>query len=148
MPMPAANASRDERKWTSLPSTRMRPASAGWTPAMIFIIVLLPAPFSPAKPWTWPASRVKSTPRSAWTPPNDFETPVSSSSAGAIAAIPFDRSDQELLFHPEHAVGVVLGDDGTVGDDVLWDVRSALGAVDDGGDARDDRAAMDAARRV
>jgi len=28
----------------------MVPESAGWTPAMIFIIVLLPAPFSPANP--------------------------------------------------------------------------------------------------
>ena len=55
------------------------------------------------------------------------------------------RSDQELFFHPEHAVGIVLGDDGPVGDDVLRDVRSGLGAVDHRRDARDNGAAMDAA---
>src|SRR5271168_504693 len=115
--MPAARASRDERKCTSCPSTRIRPASAPWTPAMIFIIVLLPAPFSPASPWIWPASSVKSTPRSAWTPPNDFETPVSSSSAIGASG----TSDKELLLHPEHPVRVRLGDDRPVGDDVLGD---------------------------
>src|SRR6202034_2481487 len=77
----AAKASRVDRKWTSFPSTRMVPESAAWTPAMIFIIVLLPAPFSPARPWISPAFSVKSTFRSAWTPPNDFEMSVSSSSA-------------------------------------------------------------------
>src|SRR5277367_5660965 len=126
MPMPAESASREERKWTSFPSTRIVPESAPWTPAMIFIIVLLPAPFSPASPWIWPASRVKSTPRSAWTPPNDFETPVSSSSAMARGRR--RRSDQELLLHPQHPVGVGLGDDRPVGDDVLGNV--GLGALE------------------
>ena len=39
---------------------------------MIFISVLLPAPFSPARPWISPTCSEKSTPRSACTPPNDF----------------------------------------------------------------------------
>src|SRR5579872_3961690 len=145
MPMPAASASRVERKWTALPSTRMVPESAPWTPAMIFIIVLLPAPFSPARPWIWPAFSAKSTPRSAWTPPNDFDTPVSSSSA--ISGFE-PGSDEELILHPQHAVGVGLGDDRAVGVDVLRDVGSGLGAVDHRRHAGDDRAAMDAAGRV
>src|SRR6201986_3699073 len=115
MPMLAAKASRVERKWTSFPSTRIVPESPESTPAMIFIIVDLPAPFSPARPWISPAFSVKSTFRSAWTPPTDFEMSVSSSSAIRLAA----TSDEERLLHPEHALGVVLGDDRPVGDDVL-----------------------------
>ena len=86
-----ADAGRQARRASSgneLPCRR-RASSLNrptWTPAMIFIIVLLPAPFSPARPWISPAFSVKSTFRSAWTPPNDFEMSVSSSSAGAIAA--------------------------------------------------------------
>src|ERR1700677_4213586 len=135
MPIPAARASRVERKWTSLPSIRISPTSPAWTPAMIFISVLLPAPFSPATPWIEPGRSAKSTPRNAWTPPNALVTPVSSKRGGAIfrpsleGVRPSPResagrgeetrgSDQELLLHPEHAVGVGLGDDGAVGDDV------------------------------
>src|ERR1700686_1112294 len=144
MPMLAASASREERKCTSFPSTRMVPESAECTPEMIFIIVLLPAPFSPARPWISPAFSVKSTLRSAWTPPNDFEMSVSSSSAIGLRQL----SDEERILHPEHAGGVQLGDDRPVGDNVLRDVRSGLGAVHDRLNARDDRAAMDAARRI
>src|SRR5271156_912644 len=117
MPIPAARASRVERKWTSLPSIRISPASPAWTPAMIFISVLFPAPFSPATPWIEPGRSAKSTPRNAWTPPNALVTPVSSRRGAAISAR--SASDQELLLHPDHAVGVGLGDDGAVGDDVL-----------------------------
>src|SRR6202044_1482546 len=144
MPMLAAKASRVDRKWTSFPSTRMVPESAAWTPAMIFIIVLLPAPFSPARPWISPAFSVKSTFRSAWTPPNDFEMSVSSSSAIGAST----RSDQELLLHPQHAVGVRLGDHWPVGDDVLRNVRPRLRAVDDGLHAGNDRSAVNTARWI
>src|SRR3984957_18274671 len=143
MPMLAAKASRVERKCTSFPSTRMVPESAPWTPAMIFIIVLLPAPFSPARPWIWPAFRGKSTPRSAWTPPNDFEMSVSSSSAMAEVD---GLLDEELLLHPKHPFRVRLGDDRAVGDNVLGD--AGLSALEHGLDAGDDRPAMDSAGRV
>ena len=49
------------------------------TPAMIFISVDLPAPFSPTRPWISPARSAKSTSRSAATPPNDLEMPACSS---------------------------------------------------------------------
>src|SRR5271154_2107673 len=147
MPIPAARASRVERKWTRSPSIRISPASPAWTPAMIFISVLLPAPFSPATPWIEPGRSAKSTPRNAWTPPNALVTPVSSRRGGAISQR--SRSDQELLLHPRHAVGVVLGDDRTVGDDVLRNAaRPRLLAVHHSVDAGDDRAAMDAAGGV
>src|SRR5277367_4791962 len=128
MPIPAARASRVERKWTGLPSMRISPASPACTPAMIFISVLFPAPFSPATPWIEPGRSAKSTPRNARTPPNALVTPVSSRRGGAICLR--SGSDQELFLHPDHAVGV------------------GLLAVHDRVDARDDRAAMDAAGGV
>src|SRR5271156_1165683 len=111
---------------------------------MIFISVLFPAPFSPATPWIEPGRSAKSTPRKAWTPPNALVTPVSSRRGGAICLR--SGSDQELLLHPSHAVGVGLGDDGAVGDNVLrYAALPRLLSIDHGGYARDDRAAMDAA---
>ena len=53
---------------------------------MIFISVLLPAPFSPTRPWISPAFSAKSTARRACTPPNDLEMPASSRSAGLVDA--------------------------------------------------------------
>src|SRR5277367_2577531 len=115
MPIPAARASRVERKWTGLPSMRISPASPACTPAMIFINVLLPAPFSPARPWIEPGRSAKSTPRNAWTPPNALVTPVSSRRGGAISRDA--GSDEELFLHPSHAVRVGLGDHRAIGDD-------------------------------
>src|ERR687893_656027 len=100
---------------------------------MIFIIVLLPAPFSPTRPWISPARRVKSTSRSAWTPPNAFEMPLSSSSAGLLSVMRL--SDQEVVFHPLHAGGIGLGDHRAVGDDVLRDAYAGLLAADHRRDA-------------
>src|SRR5271169_6108265 len=98
---------------------------------MIFINVLLPAPFSPTSPWISPLRKAKSTLLSASTPPNALETPASSSKAGedsnaerpGYAWTP--GSDQIMPFHPHHAGRVVLGDDRAVGDDVLGDAAFA-----------------------
>src|SRR5262245_43657793 len=49
---------------------------------MIFTSVDFPAPFSPTRAWTSPASRSSETPSSACTPPNDFERVVSLRSGG------------------------------------------------------------------
>ena len=65
----ARRASRADRKRVSWPSISKRPENSWCTPAMIFINVLLPAPFSPTRPWIWPAKSAKSTPRRASTPP-------------------------------------------------------------------------------
>ena len=70
---PSGTAPRDRRSCRCL-------TYSVCTPAMIFIVVLLPAPFSPTRPWISPARREKSTSRRASTPPKDFETPTSSSS--------------------------------------------------------------------
>src|SRR5579883_530131 len=123
---------------------------------MIFIRVDLPAPFSPTRPWISPARSTKSTSRRAATPPKDFEMPLIASRAGVspdaaedasdIAAI--WPSDQEVILHPQHAGRIVLGHHRTVGDDVLGNAGPRLLAAGDGGHAGNDRAAMDAARRI
>ncbi len=79
MPMPAARASRAERRRSAAPSSRIAPSYSACTPAMIFISVLLPAPFSPTSPWISPSRSVKSTPWSASTPPKALPMPSSSS---------------------------------------------------------------------
>jgi hypothetical protein len=54
MPMPRATASADDAKKTSSPSSRIWPCVGFSTPAMIFISVDLPAPFSPTSTLTAP----------------------------------------------------------------------------------------------
>ena len=54
MPMPWLIASAVSEKTTGSPSSRMRPAVGRSTPAMIFISVDLPAPFSPTSTLTAP----------------------------------------------------------------------------------------------
>src|SRR5215471_18414923 len=155
MPMPAASASRAERNCTGTPSSRMAPSYSACTPAMIFISVLLPAPFSPTRPWISPAFRAKSTSLRACTPPNDLQMPDSSSSGtppastaiGSLRRVGQDqtRSDQEVVFHPLHARRVRLGYHRPVGDDVLGYAAVRLLACQHGGHAGHDGAAMDAA---
>src|SRR5688572_19453775 len=101
---------------------------------MIFIIVLLPAPFSPTRPWISPARSPKSTSRSAWTPPNDFEIPTSSSRDSPELMTTRSGSDQEVILHPLHSGSVGLRDHRAVGDDVL---RDALARLLAGRDRRD-----------
>src|ERR1700759_5378345 len=117
MAMPAACASRAERKRVSRPSSSRRPENSGCTPAMIFISVLLPAPFSPTRPWISPARSAKSTPRSASTPPKVLLIPFSSRMGDEPSGT--TGSDQEVILHPLHAFGIGLGHDRAVGDDVL-----------------------------
>src|SRR2546422_8334490 len=102
---------------------------------MIFISVDLPAPFSPTSPWISPWRSTKSTSCSATTPPNDLEMPCIASRVGmlsdaaatsAVMAVHVAitkrkagrsvTSDQEVILHPQHAGGVLLGDDRAVGD--------------------------------
>src|ERR1043165_5617183 len=65
---PAAMASPADVKWRSWPSSSRRPPSGLYWPPRIFSRVLLPAPFSPSRPMTWPARASKLTPFSALTP--------------------------------------------------------------------------------
>src|SRR5471030_3414676 len=66
--MPAWIASAAEPKWHSRPFISSRPPSGRYWPPRIFSSVDLPAPFSPSRPWTWPACAAKLTPLSAFTP--------------------------------------------------------------------------------
>src|SRR5579862_1994261 len=144
MAMPAARASRVERKRVSLPSSMKRPENSGCTPAMIFINVLFPAPFSPTRPWISPGESAKSMPRRASTPPKALVICVSSRRGERSCGIA-SSSDQEVILHPLHAGRIRLGDDGSVGYHVLRNALAGLLAANHGGDARDDRPAMDTA---
>src|SRR3954452_814644 len=60
----------------SLPEMAIRPPGSGAsTPEMILISVDLPEPFSPTRQCTSPTSSVRSTSRSACTPPKRFDMP-------------------------------------------------------------------------
>src|SRR6516162_7276134 len=131
MAMPAARASRTERNRVWCPSSRKRPENSACTPAMIFINVLLPAPFSPTRPWISPAESAKSTPRSASTPPKALLMPSSSRRGEADSGMA--GSDQEVILHPLHAGCVRLGHDRAVGDDAFGNALAALLAANHGG---------------
>src|SRR5215475_13592016 len=53
---------------TCLPFSQARPEVAVTSPSRIRSVVVLPAPFGPRKPNTWPASTVRSSPASAVVP--------------------------------------------------------------------------------
>src|SRR6266700_2061839 len=146
MAMPAARASRADRKRVSRPSSTKRPEKSVCTPAMIFISVLFPAPFSPTRPWISPANSAKSTPRSASTPPKAFVIPCRSRMGERPSGM--SCSDQEMILHPLHARGVGLGHHRSIRHDAFRDPLSALLACGHGGDAGHDGAAVDAAGRI
>ena len=68
-PTPSRHTARGGRPLMSLPSMRTVPASGGIWPLSMLKQVLLPAPLGPMRASIWPASTVKDTPRTAWTPP-------------------------------------------------------------------------------
>src|SRR3979490_2735545 len=146
MAIPAARASRTERKRVSGPLSVKRPENSACTPSMIFISVLFPAPFSPTRPWISPAESTKSTPRSASTPPKAFVIWCSSRMGERPCGI--KGSDQEMILHPLHSSRVGLGHDRTVRHDALRDALSTLFSRGDGGDTGDHGPAVDAARRI
>src|SRR5262249_46399823 len=110
---------------------------------MIFISVLLPAPFSPTRPWISPGRSSKSTPRSASTPPKVLPIPFSSRRGEALSGM--TGSDQEVIFHPLHARRIGLGHDRAIGADALRNALARLPAGSGGGAPGNDRATRDAA---
>src|ERR1700722_5630208 len=62
-------------------------------PAMIFISVDLPAPFSAISAWTWPRLRRKETLSSASTPGNALRTFSTSSRYSAFGTAPLSRTN-------------------------------------------------------
>src|ERR1044072_1216395 len=70
--------------FTGGPSKGISPLSIGWTAAMHFVSVDLPAPLSPTRAMTSPGDTWKSTSNSAWTAPKLFETPCSSSTGVSL----------------------------------------------------------------
>ena len=68
-PTPSRHTARGGRPLMSRPSMRMVPASGLIWPFNMLKQVLLPAPLGPISARSVPASRLKVTPRTAWTPP-------------------------------------------------------------------------------
>ncbi len=83
MAMPLRAASCGVLIKTSRPCQSMRPPSRSSMPATIFISVDLPAPFSPSRRCTSPASTERFPSERAVTPPNLFWMPVSWRSTGS-----------------------------------------------------------------
>src|SRR5919199_3988358 len=81
--MPEACATWGLPSSISRPLTRTVPESGESTPERTFIMVLLPAPFSPTSPCTSPIPAANEAPSSAFTAPKDFEMPAPSI-AGAM----------------------------------------------------------------
>ena len=79
----APSASPGLLKSTTSPSRWISPSSGWWTPAMIFVSVDLPAPFSPTSPWTSPARKASETSASAWTGPKRLLTPCTDTTGAA-----------------------------------------------------------------
>ena len=70
---------------TVRPCSSTVPSSAWCTPARIFISVDLPAPFSPTRPWTWPARSSRSTSSSTVCPTKRFVRPRALSTTSPLA---------------------------------------------------------------
>src|SRR6516162_1177551 len=81
--MPAAGASTGRANLTGAPASRISPPDGGKLPATILSRVDLPAPLSPIRPRTSPASMAASTPASASIAPKCLEMPRSSRNAMA-----------------------------------------------------------------
>src|SRR5579862_8578339 len=85
--MPAFMESETLSEACATPSMVMVPASGARTPPRIFIMVDLPAPFSPTRPMTSPGAILMAKPWSATTPGYDLRIPdrTRNGSAGACA---------------------------------------------------------------
>src|SRR5882762_1775523 len=85
--MPLFNASKGPLSTSGRPFTRTSPWSGVWMPAMIFISVDLPAPFSPINAWTVPACSRNRTLSRATTPGKALRMPSISSSGGDLLSV-------------------------------------------------------------
>src|SRR5579883_97612 len=85
MPMPATAASRGEAKTTLSPSSTISPPSGAMSPAIMFIKVDLPAPFSPRMPTISPGQTSRSTASLATVAPKTFVTPLTARSGRPAA---------------------------------------------------------------
>src|SRR5215208_2783117 len=84
------------------PLTRTVPESGESTPERTFIIVLLPAPFSPTSPCTSPILAANDALSSAFTAPKVFETSVPSIAGGVLLELLADMR----LSSEEHRPGL------------------------------------------
>src|SRR5919199_5823432 len=103
--MPEACATWGLPSSISRPLTRTVPESGESTPERTFIMVLLPAPFSPTSPCTSPILAANEAPSSAFTAPKDLEIPAPSIAGGVPL---FSLSDMRLSSE-ERGLAYALG---------------------------------------
>src|SRR5829696_7504584 len=85
--MPRSCACAGEVMVTGLPSNVTCPSSGGYTPAMVLTRVDLPAPLSPTRATTSPASTLNSMSLRAWTAPKRLDTPVIDSTGAEVVVM-------------------------------------------------------------
>ena len=85
--IPSSSASRGDANSRGLPSNRYSPSSGRYTPDRVLMSVDFPAPLSPSRQVTCPASHVMETSFSAMTLPKYFEISRTSRSAVAFVLI-------------------------------------------------------------
>ena len=112
-----------------------RPASGRSSPRTMRRVVVFPAPLGPRKPVTEPGSTVKLRSETAWTGPNDLESPLTSSRTGRAGPGRCWRWEWELLVvasggppHPS-APGRAPGSPATLARRVRLSRRHARGAA-------------------
>src|SRR5919199_5066598 len=98
--MPEACATWGLPSSISRPLTRTVPESGESTPERTFIMVLLPAPFSPTSPCTSPILAANDAPSSAFTAPKDFEMPAPS----IAGVVPLESLSDTSLSSEERGV--------------------------------------------
>ena len=109
MPMPACAASRGEPNLMSRPDSRISPSSGCIRPAIMFISVDLPAPFSPSTPRTSPGATSKLILSLASKAPKRLLTATTSSNeACAIATVSMPLCFTEWREDPEWCPCVCL----------------------------------------
>src|SRR4051812_47502867 len=85
---------------TGSPSKKVSPLSVACVPATHLTRVDLPAPLSPTSAITSPCRTSKSTSVSAWTEPNDFDTPRSSRRRGCSLTTSFYLTERDRRRRP------------------------------------------------
>src|ERR687898_2279379 len=98
--MPAAQMRCGARPVMSLPSKATRPASGAWKPAMAANSVVFPAPLGPIRPTISPWRTSSEAWSTAFRPPNDLESPRTSSMARLSSEQPHQALRQTR--HDQH----------------------------------------------
>src|SRR5919108_5782023 len=94
---------------TSRPNSSMRPAVTGKAPATRLNSVVLPAPLGPMRARRSPGRTASSTPSTARSPPNAFETRARRSASGSLRGASLAVFAWRIVAAVERALHVLVG---------------------------------------